>query len=184
MSSFFHWSHLWGIQSKVFFGPIVLWWKHSFSTRPSIIWTQPSFRNPFLPMPEHSVTRKWDLKREDPDSKGDMPEVAAVSSENEEVTWHPSSLQLSWFYSTLWVEFGQRSLCGKSKPLALTVLLEVIFSCLSWQSWCWSSFCLPFLGTSVTWKYRPSSLQGLVLSLLTLLPQELWAPDSEDFGLR
>lgn len=52
-------------------------------------------------MPEHSVTRKWDLKREDPDSKGDMPEVAAVSSENEEVTWHPSSLQLSWFYSTL-----------------------------------------------------------------------------------
>ena len=70
VSSFFHWSHLWGIQSKVFMVPIVLWKKHSFSARSSITWIQPAFWNPFLPIPKHSVPRKWDIKREGLGSKG------------------------------------------------------------------------------------------------------------------
>ena len=57
-------------------------------------------------MPEHSVTGKQDLRRTR--MQGDMNEVAAMSSENEEVTCHPlwpsAFLVLLHLVSGIWTE--------------------------------------------------------------------------------
>lgn len=64
-----HWRYLCWIKSNLFMTPIMLWNKHSFSAKPSTTGTKHGFQNPFLPIPEHSVTSRQNLKREDPGSK-------------------------------------------------------------------------------------------------------------------
>lgn len=117
--------------------PTLLWNKQNFSTGSFSICTQSDFENPFPSMPEHSVTSKRSLQGEEPGSKGTWMEVwllCLVRMRKSPAT--PQGVQLSWFCSTLWVEFEQEFiwqikasclLCLAGDDIFLSFLTVMVF---------------------------------------------------------